>query len=90
MISKFYALNAKDGTLLWINDKAIEWIYRFSAVVGNNIVYAIPKDGSFYAFDTRNGEIIWSTLIGKVAESSPAIGEGIIAFGTDGGEYNCT
>ena len=82
---KFYAVNAKDGTLLWINDKAMDG-YVASAAVANNMVYALPKDGSFYAFDIRNGEIIWSTLIGKVAESSPAVGEGIIAFGTDGGD----
>ncbi len=82
---KFYALNAKDGTLLWVNDTALNG-YTASAVVANNMVYAIPKDGSFYAFDIRNGNIIWSTLIGKIAESSPAVGEGIIAFGTDNGD----
>jgi len=81
---KFYALNAKDGTVLWINDAALDG-YTASAVVANNMVYAIPEDGSFYAFDIRNGKIIWSTLIGKVAESSPAVGEGIVAFGTNGG-----
>ena len=82
---KFYALNAKDGTLQWMNDKAMDG-YIASAVVAGNMVYAIPKDGTFYAFDIRNGEIAWSTMFSKVSESSPAIGEGIIAFGTDGGD----
>ena len=82
---KFYALNAKDGTLLWINDAALDG-YTTSAAVTNNMVYAMPKDGSFYAFDIMNGKIIWSTLIGKASESSPAVGEGIIAFGTDSGD----
>ena len=82
---KFYALNAKDGTLLWVNDTAMDG-YTASASVANNMVYAMPKDGSFYAFNPGNGKIIWSKLIGKVAESSPAVGEGIIAFGTDGGD----
>ena len=81
---KFYAIDAKDGSLKWKNDTALGGYTASAAVVGN-IVYAMPKDGSFYAFDTSNGEVVWSTLIGKIAESSPAIGEGIIAFGTDGG-----
>ena len=81
---KFYAIDAKDGTLKWKNDTALAGYTASAAVVGN-LVYAIPKDGTFYAFDTSNGEVVWSKLVGKVAESSPAIGEGIIAFGTDGG-----
>lgn len=81
---KFYAIDAKEGTLKWMNDRSLDGFTASAAVIGN-LVYAIPKDGSFYAFDTNNGEIIWTTLVGKVAESSPAIGEGIITFGTDGG-----
>jgi outer membrane protein assembly factor BamB len=82
---KFYAIDAKDGTLKWVNDKSFGGFIASAAVLGN-LVYAIPKDGTFYAFDTSNGEIVWSTLVGKIAESSPAIGDGVIAFGTDGGE----
>jgi outer membrane protein assembly factor BamB len=81
---KFYAIDAKDGTLKWMNDKSMDGYTACAGVVGN-LVYAIPKDGSFYAFDASNGDVIWSTLVGKITESSPAIGEGIIAFGTDGG-----
>ena len=82
---KFYAIDAKDGTLKWMNDTSLDG-YTASAAVVDNRVYVIPKDGSFYAFDTNSGEIIWSTLVGKIVESSPAIGEGIIVFGTDGGD----
>jgi outer membrane protein assembly factor BamB len=81
---KFYAIDAKEGTLKWMNDKAMDGYTASAAVVGNN-VYALPKDGTFYTFDASNGNIIWSTLVGKIAESSPVIGEGIIAFGTKGG-----
>ena len=82
---KFYALNAKDGILKWINEKSMGG-YIASASIGNNMVYAMPRDGSFYAFNINNGEIIWSSLVGKLSESSPAVGEGIIAFGADGGD----
>ncbi|MCX9084250.1 MAG: PQQ-binding-like beta-propeller repeat protein [Candidatus Methanoperedens sp.] len=82
---KFYAIDAKNGTLKWMNDNSLDG-YSASAVVLNNVVYAIPKDGTFYAFDGNNGQIVWSTLIGKRSESSPAVGDGIIGFGTDRGE----
>lgn len=81
---KFYAIDARDGTLKWMNNIAL-YGYTSSATVVGTRVYAMPKDGSFYAFDTNNGNVVWSTLVGKIAESSPAIGEGIIAFGTDRG-----
>ena len=82
---KFYAVDAKDGTLKWKNDTSLGG-YTASAVVVGNLVYAIPKDGTFYAFDASSGKLIWLNLVGKIVESSPAIGEGIIAFGTDGGD----
>ncbi len=82
---KFYAINVSDGTLKWVNMSAISG-YASSPVVEGTIVYAMPQDGTFYAFDVDTGEIIWSTLIGKISESSPAIGDGIITFGTDGGD----
>jgi outer membrane protein assembly factor BamB len=82
---KFYAVDAKDGTLKWKNDTSLGG-YTASAVVVDNIVYAIPKDGTFYAFEASSGKLIWLNLFGKIVESSPAIGEGIIAFGTDGGD----
>ena len=81
---QFYAIDAKDGTLKWVNKNALAG-YTASAAVANKLVYAMPRDGSFYALDISNGEIIWSSIAGKVSESSPAVGEGIIAFGTDGG-----
>jgi len=82
---KFYAIDAKDGTLKWMNDQALNG-YVTSAAVVDNMVYALPKDGTFYVFDASSGAIIWSKLVGKIVESSPAIGEGIIAFGTNGGD----
>jgi outer membrane protein assembly factor BamB len=82
---KFYAIDAKDGTLKWMNDTALDGFTASAAVVDNR-VYTIPKDGTFYTFDASSGEIIWSTLLGKIVESSPSIGEGIIAFGTNGGD----
>lgn len=83
--NQLYAIDARAGTLKWNNNKALDG-YTSSPAVINNRVYSLPRDGSFYAFDINNGEIVWNTLIGKVSESSPAIGEGIITFGTDGGD----
>src|SRR5659263_54894 len=46
----FYAIDAKNGTLKWKNDTSLGG-YTASAAVVDNIVYAIPKDGTFYSFD---------------------------------------
>ena len=83
--NQFYAIDARDGSLKWVNKKALDG-FTASAAVSKKLVYAMPRDGSFYALDISNGEIIWSSLAGKMSESSPAVGEGIIAFGTDGGD----
>jgi outer membrane protein assembly factor BamB len=81
---QFYAIDTGNGTLKWVNKKVLQGFTSSPSIV-DNVIYAIPKDGTFYAFDINNGEIIWSKLIGKIVESSPAAGEGIITFGTDGG-----
>ncbi len=81
---RFYAMDIKDGTMKWIYKNATNG-YTSSPIVVNNLAYEGSKDGSFYAFDVRNGEPSWQILTGKVIESSPAMGDGIIVFGTNGG-----
>ncbi len=80
----FYAMDIKDGAMKWIYKNATAG-YTSSPIVINDLAYAGSKDGSFYVFDVRIGEPSWQILTGKVIESSPAMGEGIIVFGTNGG-----
>jgi outer membrane protein assembly factor BamB len=82
--NRFYAMDINDGTLKWIYKNSTNG-YTSSPIVVNNLAYEGSKGGSFYAFDVRNGEISWQVLTGKVIESSPAMGDGIIVFGTNGG-----
>lgn len=81
---RFYAMDIKDGAMKWIYKNATDG-YTSSPIVINNLAYAGSKDGSFYAFDVHAGEPSWQVLTGKGIESSPAMGDGIIIFGTDGG-----
>ncbi len=82
--SRFYSMDIKDGAMKWIYKNATAG-YTSSPVVINNLAYTGSKDGSFYAFDVQSGEPSWQILTGKVIESSPAMGDGVIVFGTDGG-----
>ncbi|MBU4491975.1 MAG: PQQ-binding-like beta-propeller repeat protein [Euryarchaeota archaeon] len=82
--NRFYAIDTKDGTIKWIYKNSTDG-YISSAAVINNLAYEGSKSGSFYAFDVRIGEPLWETLTGKPIESSPAAGDGIIVFGTNGG-----
>ncbi|MFZ3059459.1 MAG: PQQ-binding-like beta-propeller repeat protein [Candidatus Methanoperedens sp.] len=81
---RFYAMDIKDGAMKWIYKNATDG-YTSSPIVINNLAYAGSKDGSFYAFDVQSGEPSWQILTGKVIESSPALGDGILVFGTNGG-----
>ncbi len=81
---RFYAMDTKDGAIKWIYKNSTDG-YTSSAAVVNNFVYVGSKDGGFYAFDVVTGEPSWQTLTGKAIESSPAVREGIITFGTNGG-----
>jgi outer membrane protein assembly factor BamB len=82
--SRFYAMDINDGAMKWIDKNATDG-YTSSPIVINNLAYTGSKDGSFYVFDAQNGELSWEVLTGKVIESSPAMGDGIIVFGTNGG-----
>ena len=81
---RFYAMDIKDGSMKWIYKNATDG-YTSSPIVINNLAYTGSKDGSFYAFDVRIGEPAWQILTGKAIESSPALGDGIFVFGTNGG-----
>lgn len=80
----FYSIDAGNGSINWIYKNSSAG-YTSSASVMNNLALAGSKDGSFYAFNVQTGEPSWQTMTGKVIESSPAIGDGIIVFGTNGG-----
>jgi outer membrane protein assembly factor BamB len=80
---QFVAIDIKDGTIKW-DYKNTTGGYLHSAAVVNNLVY-VATDGTFYALNVQTGEPAWLSLIGRVSESSPAIADGLIVFGTDKG-----
>jgi outer membrane protein assembly factor BamB len=81
----FKAININDGSIKWNFSKNDTGGYLSSAAVANNLAYVASTDGIFYALNVQTGEPSWLTLIGKVTESSPAVGDGIVVFGTNGG-----
>ena len=51
-------------------------------IVGN-VIYTADASGLVQAVDKSNGKLIWSKKIANGVVSGPAMGEGVIALGTD-------
>jgi len=53
-----------------------------SASVADGMVFVGTTGGRLYALEMRSGEIVWSFSAGSSISSSPAVGGGIVVFGT--------
>ncbi len=81
---QFVAIDTKDGSIKWDN-KNITGGYLHSPAVMNNLVY-VETSGTFYALSAETGEPVWlDSRIGRQSQSSPAVADGLIVFGTDMG-----
>lgn len=76
-----YALNADTGSLLWTYNTGTN---AFSPVVANNTVFVSSYSG-FYALDARTGALRWTYVAGGPPFSSPAVANGVVYVGTQGG-----
>lgn len=89
----FYALDAGNGELVWKFN-----VYRPGELYGVNVapvvirgrVYVGSWNGYFYCLNAENGGLIWSYSdgngkMGHVGDSSPAIADGVVYFGTEAG-----
>lgn len=81
---RFYAIDAKDGTIKWIYRNATDG-YRSSPAAVNDLIFAGSEDGTLYAFNARTGEPAWFVHTGRRIDSSPAVSDGIVYVGNDNG-----
>jgi outer membrane protein assembly factor BamB len=75
----FYAVEAKDGKLVWKVSVGSE--ITTSAAVGENLVFFGCMDGKLYAMDIHTGSEKWSKNTGVSNRSSPAIVGSILYLG---------
>ena len=76
-----HALNAHTGAKLWSYaiGGQVNWS---SAAVANGVVYIGSEDSNVYALNASTGALLWSYATGNYVESSPAVANGMVYFGT--------
>jgi outer membrane protein assembly factor BamB len=79
-----YALNARDGHLIWA-DHTHSQIDSKPCLVGREL-FVGNDAGDFYAINTSNGKKLWVTKFAGGIDSSPAVVNGVAYFG-DGYDY---
>ena len=79
-----YALNKTNGNLLWRYNTT--GLVLGSPTFFDQKVYIASFTGNLYALNATtsnpNGELIWSTNVGNVPHSTPAINEGVVCIGS--------
>jgi hypothetical protein len=82
-----YAVNARDGTLLWRFDHQVSWVVTSPAVAGG-LVYAGSSDGKFvHALAAESGKEVWRTDVGNRVFASPTVAGETVYVGTHGGTF---
>ena len=76
-----YALNAKNGLMLWNSSiSSPYWQIVSSPAVVNGIVYIGSCDHNLYALNATNGKQLWVYPTGAYVFSSPTVADGIVYF----------
>jgi outer membrane protein assembly factor BamB len=75
-----YALNMRDGKVIWKYDPPGGKMASSPAIVGDALVVH-GMDGIVRVLDRRNGRLRWSFRVGSPIESSPIIHGGLDYFG---------
>jgi eukaryotic-like serine/threonine-protein kinase len=96
-VPMFRANSARTGEMpgpRFIGSPTIRWSFetnaqvRSSPAVVRNVLYIGSLDGSVYALDARNGDLLWDFATGDVVASSPAVSGGLVYIGSrDGNLY---
>ena len=89
----FYALNAVDGSQIWVftspysTKQTTGFVYSSPAVSGNAVYFGY-SDGYVFAVNAFSGSMIWSYQTGLFVFTSPAIANGVVYLGSyDGNIY---
>jgi outer membrane protein assembly factor BamB len=78
------AVAMADGALVWRHDIPHGKMASSPAMYGDEVIVH-GMDGAVWAFDRRNGRLLWHRWIGSLIESSPVTWDGVDYFGAWGG-----
>lgn len=85
MNGRMTALNATDGAVAWVFDKAGP--IPHSAAYADGRLFFGSLDGYVYALDTTTGAVIWKVSTGGPVCAAPAIASGIVYIGSTSGRF---
>ena len=80
-----YCLNESDGGLIWKEDLCNKVLSSPMVDEHDNSVYIGSDDGNITCLDIRDGTIKWSHQTGDKVQSTAAIKDNVIAFGSNNG-----
>ena len=77
---KVYALNAKNGSLIW--SYTTGGYVDTSPAVSDGIVFVNSNDNKTFALNATNGALIWSYTTKRHIDSAPAVAGGVVFTGS--------
>lgn len=80
-----YCLNVSDGNLIWKEDLNNKVISSPTIDEHDNSVYIGSDEGNMTCLDTRDGTVKWSRSVGDKIQSTAALKDNLITFGSDNG-----
>ncbi len=89
----FYAVDSKDGKLVWKKKIASSGMMpgvSASAALGYGKVFVGTWEGKFFALSQEDGSIIWQKeLEGTGTDSSAVVADEKVCFGSNAGQFYC-
>ena len=80
--NKLYAFKAATGAAVSGFPVTTGFSIKSSPAIANGIVYVGSEDAYLYAFDAKNGALVWSAASGDRFNSSPAVANGVVYAGS--------
>jgi eukaryotic-like serine/threonine-protein kinase len=78
----FYALDSRDGNMIWHYTANGSFNYS-NPILVNGTIYAGNTDANMYALDAAYGTLKWKFTTGGAILPSPALANGVLYFGSD-------
>jgi len=84
----FFAINASNGSHIW---NCSLGLYTYSSpAIADGKAFILSYDGTMRAFNSSNGELVWSYATdGSASTSSPAVANGRVYVGSGNGRVYC-
>ena len=82
-----YCLNESNGELVWKEDLSNKVISSPTIDEHDNSIYIGSDDGNLTCLDIRDGTVKWSHQTGDKVQSTAALKDNLVAFGSNNGNF---